>query len=232
MKINIYNTSFLIYSIIVLTLNSVCYSKSDKVETKEEVQAEEKETPIVRGRRVVKETKEDEEEEIVYNKEEEEKVDPYAFSKEWEKRMSDYEPTYVYMIPIKQKTTEKFFENFIKVPRTIKGAFLTEDTKREKIEFLVINPQNRLVYKNNTSECIFEFEATTPGEYTFKFKNNDNQGEIKVTFTINTAQEEVLSNEHLSFTEKKIESLNKFMNNIKIEDGFIMRKQRDQKKSK
>jgi hypothetical protein len=169
-------------------------------------------------------------EDIVYKEEPVEIV--YSFSKEWEDRMYDYEPTYVYMIPVKAKGTEKFYENFSKVPKKIRGAFLTEDTKNEKIEFAVLSPQNKLIYKNFTSECIFEFEVKTPGEYSIRFRNIEGNKEIKVTFTMNTAQEEVLSKEHLSFSEKKLESLYHFMNTIKVEDNIISKQKRNRQKRK
>lgn len=223
---------FMFYFIVTLYKEYL----SDSVKTQEEVVEMSESNIKSNNKKSRRPTKEDSvlEDEVVYKDKNNDldNADPYAFSREWEEKMSNYEPSYVYMIPIKHKTIEKFYENFSKVPRKIKGAFLTEDTKKEKIELVVLDPKNKIVYKNYTSECIFEFEVNVVGEYAFRFKNNDRVGDIKVTFTMNTAQEELLNNDHLSFTEKKIESLNKFINNIKVEDGFIMKKQRNQKKSK
>mmetsp|Transcript_19580 Transcript_19580/g.20372 ORF Transcript_19580/g.20372 Transcript_19580/m.20372 type:complete len:244 (-) Transcript_19580:117-848(-) len=154
-----------------------------------------------------------------------------TFSAEWEKRMFDYEPNYVYMIPIKPRKTEKFYEDIEKVPVNVRGAFLTDENIKDKIEFIVIDPQNKLVYKNYTNECIFEFEAKVPGEYKIKFRNSQSKHDLKVTFTMNTAQETVLKKEHLSFSEEKLNGLVKFMNNIKLEGGILTKKKEDRRKT-
>jgi hypothetical protein len=51
--------------------------------------------------------------------------------------MKDYEPDYVYMIPVGYKKKEIFYENITHVPVTIRGAFLTDEDKKDKIEFEV-----------------------------------------------------------------------------------------------
>lgn len=206
--------------IFTIVLNIIFFKAflSDNVETQEELKTQQNTD------------NNNNDQDVVYN--EDEPTRDYSFSREWEARMSDYEPSYVYMIPVKGKGTEKFFENFNKVPVKIRGAFLTEDTKNDKIEFAVVSPQNKLVYKNYTSECIFEFEAKYPGEYSLRFRNLDNSKEIKVTFTLNTAQEEVLSKEHLTYTETKIDNLNHFMNKLTAEDGLFTRQKINRQKRK
>jgi len=56
---------------------------------------------------------------------------------EWERTMSDYEPTYVYMIPIGQRKKEIFYEDITIVPARIRGAFLTDEEKKDKVDFEV-----------------------------------------------------------------------------------------------
>lgn len=51
--------------------------------------------------------------------------------------MKDYEPDYVYMIPVGYKSREVYFENITIAPVTIKGAFLTDEDKNDKIDFQV-----------------------------------------------------------------------------------------------
>lgn len=60
-----------------------------------------------------------------------------TFALEWEEKMKDYEPDYVYMIPIGYKKKEIYYENITHVPVTIRGAFLTDEDKKDKIEFAV-----------------------------------------------------------------------------------------------
>lgn len=153
------------------------------------------------------------------------------FSQEWEKKMNDYEPSYVYMLPIKSRKTEKYYEDIAKVPVTIRGAFLTDENVKDKLEFIVTDPNNKLIYKNFTNECIFDFQATIPGTYQFKFRNSQSKNELKVTFTMNTYQDEVLQKEHLTFTEQKVESLMKFVEKIKFEEGLVSKKKAERRKS-
>lgn len=154
------------------------------------------------------------------------------FSKEWEEKMSDYEPGYVYLIPIKPKKSEKYFEEITRVPVKVRGAYLADDNNKDKVEFVVLDPNNKLVYKNYTSECIFEFEAKTSGIYTIKFKNSQSKNELKITFTLNTYQKEVLSKEHLTYTDQKIDVLNRFMDKIKLEGNMLAAKKKERKASK
>lgn len=155
-----------------------------------------------------------------------------TFSAEWSQRMRDYEPMYVYMIPVKKKGAESFYETINKVPARVRGAYLTETNKKDKIEFIILSPDNKLIYKNFTNECIFEFEATQPGDYSIKFRNPVGEGEINVTFTLNTYQNEILNSEHLSFSEKKIDGLAHFINQINVLEDFVLTQERGQKKSK
>lgn len=155
-----------------------------------------------------------------------------TFSAEWEKKMYDYEPGYVYMIPVKAKKSETFYEEISKVPVNVKGAFLTDENIKDKIEFIVVDPNNRMVYKNFTNECIFEFEAKIPGTYQIKFRNSQSKHELKVTFTMNTYQEEILQKDHFNFTDEKVNSLGKFMDKIRFEEGMISKKRRERKMSK
>lgn len=154
------------------------------------------------------------------------------FSAEWAEKMKNFEPMYVYMIPIKKKGTEAFYETITKVPVNVRGAFLTEASKKDKIEFLILSPDNKLLYKNITSQCIFNFEANQPGDYIIKFRNSQADEEINVTFTLNTYQTEVLSSAHLSISEQKIDTLTHFINQINVLEDFVVSQERGQKKSK
>ena len=60
-----------------------------------------------------------------------------TFALEWEEKMKDYEPDYVYMIPVGYKKREIYYENITHVPVIIRGAFLTDEDKKDKIDFEV-----------------------------------------------------------------------------------------------
>lgn len=201
----------------------VAFGLGDNVETPEEIkEVINQEAPPINSTETSQESTEN-----TYND-----APTNTFSAEWSNRMRDYEPMYVYMIPVKKKGAESFYETITKVPAKVRGAFLTETNKKDKIEFIILSPDNKLVYKNFTNECIFDFEATQPGDYIIKFRNPAGEGEINVTFTLNTYQNEILSSEHLSFSEKKIDALSQFINQINVLEDFVLTQERGQKKSK
>ena len=51
--------------------------------------------------------------------------------------MSDYEPEYVVMINIPYKSKEIYYEDIQNTPADVRGAFLTDEDKKEKIDFEV-----------------------------------------------------------------------------------------------
>lgn len=206
MNILVFLLSFMI---IIITLS---FTKQDTAETSEEI--EDSNPPPA-----------------TENENEDDDVSS-TFSQEWEQKMHDYEPNYVYMIPIKPRKSENFFEEINKVPVYVKGAFLTDENKKDKIEFIIVNPMNKMVYKNFTNECIFNFEATIPGKYRFKFRNAVSKQELKITFTMNTFQDEIIKKEHLSVTEEKINQIGKFMDSIKLEKDMLKNKLKDRRKGK
>jgi len=70
---------------------------------------------------------------------------------------------------------------------------------------------------NSTNEWIFSFNATVPGFYKIDFYNSHVNGNIKVTFTMNTAQNPMLKNHDLSFVEEKLNNLFKFVKKFQLE---------------
>jgi hypothetical protein len=157
----------------------------------------------------------------------------YQFSKEWSRTMNDYVPSYVYIIPVERKSTQVFYETITKSAR-VRGAFLLsgKSGKKEPIEFQINDPTDAIIYKNNTISGIFSFQANLLGEYSVIFRNNSPKDSALVTFTMNTYQEEVLSKEHLSFSEEKLTNLMTFIRSIRAEEGFTRQFVRNKKKSK
>jgi hypothetical protein len=131
--------------------------------------------------------------------------------------MSDYEPDYVYMIPLAYKTIENYYENITTVPAQIRGAFITDDETRDKIDFQIYSPSGKLVYSNSTNECIFNFPVNEIGRYRIDLNNRYLNREIKVTFTMNAHQNLMLKEKDLSFTDLKLESLISFLKRFNLE---------------
>lgn len=134
--------------------------------------------------------------------------------------MGDYEPDYVYMIPLSYKTKEYFYENITHVPARIRGAFLTDEEKRDRIDFEIIDPKNTVVYHNSTNECIFDITVNEPGKYIIAFNNRYVNSDIRVTFTMNTGQNPILKKGDLSIADTKLDSLLRFIKHFNVEFKF------------
>ena len=53
--------------------------------------------------------------------------------------MSDYDSDYVYLIPLKYKSTEVYFENILNVPARLRGAFIIDEETQNKIDFEILS---------------------------------------------------------------------------------------------
>jgi len=131
--------------------------------------------------------------------------------------MSDYEPDYVYMIPLDNKRREVYYEDITHVPARIRGAFLIDEDSTDKIDFEIRGPKGDVKYRNTTNACIFDFNSTDVGRYTIIFHNVYINSEVKVTFTMNTGQNNVLKKADLSFSEQKLDNLLSFINKLNLE---------------
>lgn len=155
------------------------------------------------------------------------------FYKDWSEKMSDYEPSYVYMVPIEKRNIQIFYENITKSNVLVRGAFLiSEETDKQPIEIMIMDPAQNIIYKNNTIAAVFSFDAVHQGEYSIRFRNLSPRDSVVVTFTMNTYQQEFLSSEHLSFTEEKLNGIMKFMTGIRAEEDFSRQFMRKKKNSK
>lgn len=154
------------------------------------------------------------------------------FAVEWESRMSDYEPDYVYMIPVGYKSQEVFWEDFVKTPARVRGAFITDQDQKDRIDFRVTGPNNHQVYHNQTNECVFEFYVQHPGRYMITFSNPFVNSEVKVTFTMSTGQNAILKKEDLTFSDLKLESLFSFLRKFDVEYKMSRNSHTERYKSK
>jgi len=124
------------------------------------------------------------------------------------------------MIPVAYKVKEMYYENITNVPARLRGAFLTDEEKKDRIDFEIVSPRGKVVYHNSTNECIFDFNVTEPGRYTIIFNNRYLNSDIKVTFTMNSGQNPILKKEDLSFADQKLDSLVEFIKKFNVEFKF------------
>lgn len=145
--------------------------------------------------------------------------------------MSDYEADYVYMIPLKYKSKEVYYETIETVPVNIRGAFMTDEEKEDTIDFLIIDPSNNIIYKNSTNVCIFNLEITQPGRYQIVFNNRYVNTDLKVTFTMKNGQNSILKKEDLSISNQKLDNLLNFIQRFDLEFKFNRNIHNDRYKS-
>ena len=154
-----------------------------------------------------------------------------AFTNEWRTKMKDFESTYVYIIPIPYKTVQIFYENITSVPARVRGAFIIDDIKKDKVDFKIKDPNGKVLYSNITHQAIFDFNVTVPGFYEILFNNKFKNGEIKPTFTMNTAQNDILKKSDLNKTEEKLDELVTFLKSLGTEDKMKRNVQRKRYKN-
>lgn len=154
-----------------------------------------------------------------------------TFSEEWESEMSDYEPDYVYMIPLKYKSKEIYYETIETVPVTVRGAYMTADDKEEIIDFEIIDPDNQVIFTKTKNVCIFKLLFIKAGRYKIVFNNRYVNNDLKVTFTMKNGQNEILKKEDLSGSNQKLDNLNNFIEKFDLEFKFNRNIHNDRYKS-
>ncbi len=143
-----------------------------------------------------------------------------SFLQEWADSMKDYEPEYVYLIPVAYKRKEVFFEEIIQVPARLRGAILTDSKKKDDIYFSITSNNDTLLYEVTGNNDIFDFIIDTPGRIKINFSNKYASKDMKVLFTLNTGQNPILSKENLNFTDSKLNNLIDFMKRFGVEFKF------------
>ena len=142
------------------------------------------------------------------------------FSKEWEKKMSDYESDYLYVIPLNKNTEEIYYEDIEMVPARVRGAFFIEE-EGNKIDVYIRSEDNKIVFSAlAVNQRVFDFKIFAKGKYTISFINKYSSNQIKVTFTMSTGQNDVLMKKDLSQTERKLDQLLHDIKRFNIEFKF------------
>lgn len=141
-----------------------------------------------------------------------------TFDSEWNKKMLDYDSDYVYIIPLKYKTKELYYENITRIPSRFRGAFIIdEESIQSKAEFEILDPDNQRVFINTSQQCFFDLNVTKVGRYSLIFNNKFVKNDLKVIFTMSTGQNIILKKEDITLTEQKLETLHSFIKKFDIE---------------
>jgi len=131
--------------------------------------------------------------------------------------MSDYDPDFVYMIPLDYKSSDVFYQNITNAPFKLRGAILVDEEKKESIDFTIESPSGQIIYKKNSPHCIFNLELHEKGVYKFYFDNKYENSEIRVTFTLNSGNNNVLKKTDLDFSHQKANLLLEFIEKLRTE---------------
>ena len=142
------------------------------------------------------------------------------FNNEWEVRMIDYNSEYDYNIPLRPRIQEIYYENVTTVPSKFIGAFIISEESTDKIEFIVKDPKNKIIYQATNHHAIFEIPIEIKGIYTIIFNNRISNGNLMITFTMNTGQNQLINAKDLSKTQTKLETLNKVIKKFNLEFKF------------
>ena len=142
------------------------------------------------------------------------------YYQDWEKKMIDYNSDYDYNIPIRPRIQEIYYENVTTVPSTFKGAFLISDETTDKIEFIVKDPNERIIYQVTKHHDIFEIPVKLIGKYTIIFNNRISKSNLMIIFTMSTGQNNLINAKDLSKTEQKLEALNTVIKKFNLEFKF------------
>lgn len=145
--------------------------------------------------------------------------------------MSDYDSDYMYLIPLKYKERQTFFENIL-TPSRIRGAFFIDELPNYKLDFQIIAPTGVKVYGLVSNYGIFDFNVTQTGKYTILMKNTHVNNELRVTLTMSTGQNAVLQKDGLSQTEQKLDKLMTFIKRFNVEYKFNRNLHQERYKSK
>ena len=142
------------------------------------------------------------------------------FNNEWEVKMIDYNSEYDYSIPLRPRIQEIYYENVTTVPSKFKGAFIISEETTDKIEFIVKDPKNKIIYQATNHHAIFEIPIEIKGIYTIIFNNRISNGNLMITFTMNTGQNQLINAKDLTKTQTKLETLNKVIKKFNLEFKF------------
>lgn len=153
------------------------------------------------------------------------------FAEEWKNKMADYEPHYVYNLPISSKKYIQLFEDIEVIPARIRGAFITNEDENDKIDFTILMENQGIFYHNITNQAIFDFEIKRKGKMRIEFHNRYVDRELSVTFTMDSAQNPILKSHHLSPAEEKLTELSNFFNMISLEDDILRKNFQERIKS-
>lgn len=152
------------------------------------------------------------------------------FTKDWERKLVDFNPEYYYTFDIFGKKRLTFYEEVDNVPVEIQGAYLTSN--QDKVYFFVKQDNGGIVFHETANESVFKFKITRKGLYVFVFDNRYSDHSLTINFTMGTQQNQILTSNQLENTHMKIKKLDSFMKSVYIDQEFMKSKFKERVKGK
>ena len=143
------------------------------------------------------------------------------FTEKWQHMMNDFHPDFVYMIQVDYKSNEIFYQKINHVPYNIKGAFIIGDDEETDIkdimEFRIESPSGKIIFNDTATRTLFNLDITEVGIYKFYFDNRFQNNPVRVTFTLNSGNNNIVETKDLDFSNQKANSLVDFVEKMKLE---------------
>ena len=144
---------------------------------------------------------------------------------DWETYMADFEPEDMLTINIAGRREEIFYENIIKTPSFVRGAYYIGSGDKKTIDFWVVTPSGQVMNRTDSrNEGLFYFNAEEPGIYQFVFSNARNWEMKDVTFAIHFGDhsDDHATKEHLDPLHQNLNKALRQMKNLYSEAKFAI----------
>jgi len=105
--------------------------------------------------------------------------------KEWEDKMSDFNPAEMMTFEILARSTIEFFEDIHEENSYIRGAYFCSSEEGQKIDFSIRDPSGNIIFERiDKPEAVFYFTGKSLGHYHFTFTNSKIMESYYVTFAV------------------------------------------------
>jgi len=125
--------------------------------------------------------------------------------------------------PIKSKV----LYDIIDVPNSLVRISLFVNNEKNKINFRILNPDQKIIVDFHDKIHIFyKYNATITGNYTYIVSNKFNDIPLKITIAVNQGQscDVKLNQEHINSTYIMIQNIKHLMKNAKFAARFLTKK--------
>ena len=85
------------------------------------------------------------------------------------------------------------------------------------MEFRIESPSGKIIFNDTATRTLFNLDITEVGIYKFYFDNRFQNNPVRVTFTLNSGNNNIVETKDLDFSNQKANSLVDFVEKMKLE---------------